>query len=40
MQIMYELNEEKNSKWKHKMLTLSVTFMVTEYAPEEGFTLK
>ena len=33
MQIMYELTETNVSKWKHRSLVMSVSFVVTEYAP-------
>jgi hypothetical protein len=39
MQILYELTPNHTQLWKHKRLALSVSFVVTEYAPEEGFTL-
>ena len=39
MQIMYELTSTNVSKWKHKSLVMSVSFVVTEYAPGEGFTI-
>ena len=38
MQIMYELTLTNVSKWKHKSLVMSVSFVATEYAPGEGFT--
>ena len=36
---MYQLESKNVTKWKHKSLVLSASFMVTEYAPQEGFTL-
>lgn len=36
MQIMYELVESKVSKWKHKSLILSVSFVVTDYGSAGG----
>jgi hypothetical protein len=39
LQIIYELNSRNNPAWKHKRIGLSVTFLLTEYAPEQIFTL-
>jgi len=39
MQIVYELMGENVISWKHKRLALSVSFVMTEYAPENGLTL-
>ena len=39
MQIQYELTDQKVTKWKHRSLILSISFVVTEYSPEEGFSL-
>jgi hypothetical protein len=39
MQIAYRLGESEVPRWKHRSVVMSVSFVVTEYAPEEGFTL-
>lgn len=39
LQILYELNNCNNTAWKHKRLALSITFLLTEYAPQQIFTL-
>ena len=39
MQIMYELSSSNVPKWKHTNLVLSVSFVLTEYAPTQGYTL-
>jgi hypothetical protein len=39
LQILYELTPNNNTKWKHRRVGLSVTFLLTEYAPQQVFTL-
>lgn len=39
LQIVYELTPNPNPKWKHRRVALSVTFLLTEYAPQRIFTL-
>lgn len=41
LQILYELVPSNNTKckWKHRRVGLSVTFLLTEYAPQQVFTL-
>lgn len=39
LQIVYELTPNANPKWKHRRVALSVTFLLTEYAPQRIFTL-
>lgn len=36
---MYELSSSNVPKWKHKNLVLSVSFVLTEYSPDQGYTL-
>jgi hypothetical protein len=39
LQVLYELSGQPNAKWKHRRIALSVTFLLTEYAPQQIFTL-
>lgn len=39
LQIEYELNSKERSTWKHKRIGLAVTFLLTEYAPQQTFSL-
>jgi len=39
LQIVYELSENNKARWKHRRVALSVTFLMTEYAPQQIFTL-
>jgi len=39
MQINYQLVSQNISKWNHQSVVLSVNFLVTEYAPGDGFTM-
>lgn len=39
LQVEYELNGKGKSGWKHKRIGLVVSFLLTEYAPEQTFSL-
>lgn len=39
MQVEYEWNGKGTSGWKHKRIGLAVSFLLTEYAPEQTFNL-
>jgi len=33
LQIVYELEGRESAEWRHRKLAVSVTFLLTEYAP-------
>lgn len=39
LQILYELIGNETTEWKHRKLAVSVTFLLTEFAPPRTFTL-
>lgn len=39
LQIVYDIKDNFNAAWKHRRVALSVTFLLTEYAPQTVFTL-